>query len=633
MSILAVDFGSVHTRAVLMDQVGGVFELVGFARTRTTDTYPAQNVRLGLDRVLAQLSDVTGRIFVSPEGGVISPEQPDRSGVDTFVVTASGGRPLRAVVAGLMPDLSVKAAKEALSNSYVEVVETLSLQDGRTPNEWLNAVLHCYPNVILITGGTDGGATESVMTMVRAVKLAVSVMDKRRRPTVIYAGNGVLIPAVQAEFENVSEVLIAPNVRPKPGKLQVGGTRALLAEAFNRYAETRGMGFSDLAALSPDGVQLSARGYATVTAYLAKLRGEKVIALDVGSAASVLSVATPRASEFAIRTDLGLGHNAPHLLQAVGANAIQRWLPFEASSEDILSYAMNKSLRPGIVPFSLRETYYEHALLKAAVGEIADDTSLGSAPTADLVILGGAALNETGHPAYSALLAIDALGLRGVTKIWGDPFGLTAALGAVAETRAEAAAQVLEGTGYTVLATTICASGSVRPEKPALQVTVEPEFGQAQTFTINGGHLVTVPLPLGDKATVRVKTLMRGLDIDGKTSIKVKLSGGGAGIIIDARGRPLASELTVAQKVALMPQWIADVTGDERLEVPAPAASKSRPKPPAETPPPSSGESAESLSPARQRQLRREQRRNRPPETPLNPPEEPSIEDLRNALS
>jgi hypothetical protein len=163
MSILAVDFGSVHTRAVLIDQIGGIFELVGFARTRTTDTFPAQNVKVGLDRVLAQLTEATGRKFVGAEGRVITPELPDRSGADTFVVTASGGRPLRAVVAGLMPELSVKAALETLSNTYVDVVEILTVQDGRTPDERLNAVLHSYPNVILIAGGTDGGASRSVL--------------------------------------------------------------------------------------------------------------------------------------------------------------------------------------------------------------------------------------------------------------------------------------------------------------------------------------------------------------------------------------------------------------------------------------------------------------------------------------
>ncbi|NOG49005.1 MAG: hypothetical protein HND48_05715 [Chloroflexi bacterium] len=94
------------------------------------------------------------------------------------MITASGGRPLRAVIVGLREDGSVAAAKQALSNTYVDVVETLSLEDGRDRDERLNAVLHGYPNIVVITGGVERGASESVMELVQSVKLAVAVMDK-----------------------------------------------------------------------------------------------------------------------------------------------------------------------------------------------------------------------------------------------------------------------------------------------------------------------------------------------------------------------------------------------------------------------------------------------------------------------
>jgi hypothetical protein len=629
MSILAVDFGSVHTRAVLIDQIGGVFELVGFARTRTTDTFPSQNVKVGLDRVLVQLTEVTGRKFVGQDGAVITPESPDRSGVDTFVVTASGGRPLRAVVIGLMPELSVRAALDTLSNTYADVVNIVTLQDGRTADERLNTVLHSYPDLILIGGGTDGGASQSVLELVQAVKMAVSVTDKRRRPTVIYAGNAALGEKVSALFEGVGEVLHAPNIRPQAGQINVGPARAFLSEAFNRYSAARGMGFAELASISAEGVLPSARGYIVIASYIAKLRGERVVALDIGSAASVLAFATPKTSDFSIRADIGVGHNAPNLLSAAGVDAIRRWLPFEADSSDIHNFVTNKSLRPGIVPYSLREAYLEQALMKVAVSEIARRSGLSSAPLVDTVIVGGAPINETGHPGYSALLAIDALGLRGVTKIWGDPYGLTAALGAVAGSRAEAVAQIVDGTGYTLLATTLCISGNPRFDKPAVQITIEPEGGQKTTFTVNGGHLTVFPLALGERATVRFKVLGRGLDIGGKRSLRLKLTGGGAGIIIDARGRPLPLDLPAAQKAALMPLWIAEVTGDEPREIGAQLMGKIDLRPP--TPSDRDGDGDEP-SRVRQRQTRREQRRRPTQEVPIAGPEE-SIEDLRNALS
>ncbi|MCU0475073.1 MAG: glutamate mutase L [Anaerolineae bacterium] len=568
MSILAVDFGSVHTRAVLIDQVNGVFQLVGFARTRTTDGFPAQNVTVGMARALNLLSEATGRSFATPDGRVISPEQADRSGADTVVVTASGGRPLRAVVLGAMPDLSLAAALRALSNTYVELVQTVHLADGRTLEQRLNTIAHANPDIVFIVGGTDGGATRPLEGLIQAARLAVSLMDKRRRPLVIYAGNAALSQSVITQFEGVAEVLIAANIRPDLKREDIESARSMLAQAFNHYASQRAYGFSELATLSPSGVMPSARGYVTITQYLAQVTKRRVIALDVGSGAVTLASASPKHSQFAIRADLGLGHNAQSLLSAVGVDAVRGWLPFEATRSEIRNYAANKTLRPAHIPADLRELYIEHALLRSAANHMAREAGLGGAPEAETLILGGAAINDTGSAGYSALLGIDALGMAGVVRLLADPYGLTAALGAVAASRAEAVVQVLDEGGYGVLGTAVCVSGRVRPDKPALKVKLEQKGAPKREWVVNGGHITVVPLGIGEKAKLSIRVLGGG-EVNGKRSLKVEVVGGTVGLILDARGRPLLAGLNTAQRAELLPRWVAEVTGDEKREIPA----------------------------------------------------------------
>lgn len=569
MSILAVDFGSVHTRAVLIDQVNGVYQLIGFARTRTTDGFPVQNVTVGLGRVLNLMSSTTGRAFTNPDGRVISPELPDRSGADTFVVTASGGRPLRAVVVGLMPSISIASALKALSNTYVSVVETLHLADGRDLEGRINAVLHAYPNVVFIVGGTDGGASAPVLELIHAMRLAVSMMDRRRRPTVIYAGNAVLGQSIITQFEGVAEALIAENVRPDVKTESVASARSMLSRAFNRYAELRGYGFAELATLSPTGVMPSARGYVTIAGYLAQANRQRVIALDVGSGASILAVAQGKETDFSIRTDLGVGHNAQSLLDAVGVEEVRRWLPFEITRAEVRNYVANKTLRPSIIPSNLRELYLEHGLLRAASRMMAQSTGLGGAPEADVLILGGAVLNDTGNHAYTALLGLDALGMAGVVRLYSDPYGLTAALGAVAASRAEAVVQVLEEGGYAELGTAVCVSGRVRPDKPVLRVVLEQTGQPSREFTVNGGHLQVVPLGIGEQAKLKIRVLGGGLEVNGRRSLKVDVVGGVVGLILDGRGRPLLQNATVAQRAEWMTRWVSEITGDEKREIPS----------------------------------------------------------------
>src|SRR5262245_33061356 len=115
-SILAVDFGSVNTRVLLLDIVDGEYRLVARGGTSTTVGYPLDDVGVGLARILQDTSTATGRTFFDKEGRLIMPETADRAGVDYFVTTASAGRPMRAVLVGLMPDISLNSAIRAMND-------------------------------------------------------------------------------------------------------------------------------------------------------------------------------------------------------------------------------------------------------------------------------------------------------------------------------------------------------------------------------------------------------------------------------------------------------------------------------------------------------------------------------------
>ena len=106
-AILAADFGSVNTRVMLFDLVDGEYRLVARGDGRTTLGYPLDDVSVGFDRILQTLTESTGRQFYNPAGEFITPETPNRSGVDYLLTTASAGRPVRAVLIGLVPHISI----------------------------------------------------------------------------------------------------------------------------------------------------------------------------------------------------------------------------------------------------------------------------------------------------------------------------------------------------------------------------------------------------------------------------------------------------------------------------------------------------------------------------------------------
>ena len=90
-SILAADFGSVNTRALLFDIAEGEYRLVAQGRGRTTIGSPVDDAHLGLATVLREMAEATGRRFLDEQGNVIRPEREDRVGIDYFLTTASAG--------------------------------------------------------------------------------------------------------------------------------------------------------------------------------------------------------------------------------------------------------------------------------------------------------------------------------------------------------------------------------------------------------------------------------------------------------------------------------------------------------------------------------------------------------------
>ncbi|GAB4306964.1 MAG: glutamate mutase L [Phototrophicales bacterium] len=571
-SILAVDFGSVRTRVVLIDVVDGAYRLVARADGRTTDGFPVYDLEVGLNRVLRDLSRLTGRKLMEETGQIITPERPDRSGVDIFAVTASIGRPVRAVIVGLVPDVSIASAIRASNGTYIDEVATISLDDGRTEEERLNTLLLSNPDIIYLTGGTENGAENAVLRFAELIRLAVTLIKpENRRPSIIYTGNSALVEAIKAKFDGLTTVFIGENVRPSIETEHLENARLQLANAFDRYKENRHRSFAVLSEMSQTGIMPTAQGYTLIADYLGKITQAGVAVVDIGSASSTLAVSFGQDVVSAIRTDVGLGHSAPQLLNTIGADAVRYWLPMYISEDELQNYVLNKSLRPATIPMTLRELYIEHGLLRAGIRRMLVDAN----PTWEHqplalthIIMAGAALTGTGSPGYDALLILDALQPTGVTTLHADPYGLVSAMGAIATQEPSAVVQLLDNDSLSVIGTAISLTGRPRLDKPVAKIKIIPEDDEGDVVedVILGGHLWTYHLAGHQSAKVTIRC-RGGMRINGKRKLQITLRGGSLGIIVDARGRPLMTGHNVHERAALFPVWIHEVTGDELRDV------------------------------------------------------------------
>ena len=558
-SILALDIGSVNTRALLFDVVDGAYQLVAQGKGRSALGAPTDDCLVGLLPVLRELEAASGRRLLDEQERIIRPEQTEGVGVDYCLTTTSAGHPLRALLLGLYPSLDIAGLRRAIAPFMIEPVAEIHLEDGLGERGRLNRLVHSRPRLILVAGGTEGGAKTPLLEMLALVRQALSLLPLGSRPSVIYAGNSSLTPSVREMLSQQVEVALAPNIRRGDGSLALDGLNAALAEAYDAH-KRHSPAFQRLAAMSDSGIQPTARGIETLAAYFARAKRHEALAVDMGSARTLISLANGKQAETVLCSDIGLGHSAADTLERLGEAAVAAWLPFHPRKGELAQYALNKGLRLGHVPLTMRERCLEYALLRAglrhALGQLA------SAPRPGTILVAGAALSGTDQGALDMLLLADALDCPGVVQVMSDAHGALAALGSLAAVAPGAVVQLLDGGILQDAGSLIRLSGSAPFGQPALKVRIKRENGETLEREINAGDVWRMPLAANERAEVRMQA-RRGANVAGKRRLSMRLRGGRGGLLFDARLDALQHTETMTERALLMLRWFAAVTGQE----------------------------------------------------------------------
>ena len=572
-SILAADFGSVTTRLVLFDVVDGEYRIVARRETLSTADAPYDDVNIAFRRMLRDMGNAMQRKFTHTNGQLITPEGSDRSGVDLFVSTASVGRPMRAVMVNILAEVSHQSALRAISASYVDVVAVMTLQDTPSLEDQLNTILLSRPDIVFFAGGTNGGPTKALLRLANALKLALEVMDASIRPTIIYAGNNDMAATMEATFKDLTTTYIAANVMPTFGTESLESAVAEVGKAYDLHKERYGEGFKNIGETSATGVLPTAQAYELIARYFAQLTNGNVLVVDMGSTSTALFAVINKQLHVRISAAHGLGHSAKAMIDPVGTDAIRRGLPRYISDSDLYHYALNKSVRPSTIPSTLRDAYIEHAFLRAGLRQLVmessqawEDADDGVLPSIHTIIAGGAALTKTGKSGYNLLLIADALQPSGVTLVYADAYGIVPAIGSLARVNAMAAVQLMDGGNLDLLGTLISLNGTARADRNVAKMTLKTG-GETIDYELKGGQVLFLPIPLGYTLELDLRC-QNGMNVDGKSRIKLTVQGGSAGILIDGRGRTFDAGATVEERAGNLPRWIHAATDDPLQETP-----------------------------------------------------------------
>jgi uncharacterized protein (TIGR01319 family) len=573
-SILLADCGTVMTKVLLLDRVRGHYRFVARGEAPTTTEYPWSDVTAGIRHACEQIAEVTGRVFFDT-GGDLVPS--DRGGAGVLAATTSASPPLEVVIGGLVRDLSVASAERAAAGTYSQV-KAIIASDGRgglTEEERVHTIIKASPDVICIAGGLENGAERPVLELVETTALACSLIEKHAQPRMLYMGNSQLRQRVVNIVKGKVELRVADNVRPTLIEENLFNAQAELDEFYrkNKMAELAGMDALEM--WSPTPLTPTARAFSRMVQYLWHLGDptKGVLGVDVGAANTTIAATFDGQSFLTVRGDLGIAFGGRQLLQENDAQALTRWIPEPMTEEEVLGTLLNKEIHPASIPQEPRELWLEQALVREAIYRTLEVARPGWKPGAaqpyphlmpfcDTIVVSGGVLVSAPRPGQTALMILDALQPIGISTLVLDRYGLAPALGSVAAVKPLAAVETLDGGGFVNLATVVSPVGRARPGDTILRVKLTYEDGSAFSVEVQYGNIEVLPVLPGQQADLELRPARRfDAGLGPGRGGKRRISGGLAGLIIDARGRPLRLPNEPEERQVQTRQWLWDVGG------------------------------------------------------------------------
>jgi hypothetical protein len=578
-SILVADCGSVLTKAFLLEMVEGHYRFVARGQAATALEDGQVDLWQAVVAAARHIQAWTGRRLVSDDGTLILPEE-DGAGVDAFAAVASAAPPLRVVLAGLSHDHSIASAQLAIAATYAVVEDVIALEHGAPlptygdlSQQWAT-LRRQPPDAVVIVGGIDGGAARPLLDLAQQV---MTVLDGHEPlPSIVFAGNANARLPLTELIGNTADLRLVDNVQPD---LRTEHTAALHAEVEEVYWERKVLaldGFGALQSRSALPIIPAVKGLAAGARFVARRDRLQTVAVDLGSSATAVVVASPHRAITALTSHHR--QSAWDFLARSDPMLASRWLPFDlvppvdepgtlAEVEPEPFGADPLRGNPGSRPQAwwLAGAAAREALRRAWVRARAQWRSPDTpwprtfSPRLDLVIGSGGRLVGAHHETEAALLLLDGLEPCGVSQLALDPASLLPALGVIAGFHPLAAVQVLAFDGLLRLGPVVAPIGQGRPGQPAVHVNLRREDGSNDEVQVYTGDLAVLPLGAGETGHLELRPSPAfdvGLGVRG-LGATTEVRGGLIGVIVDARGRPLPVIGRAAERKEQMQRWLA----------------------------------------------------------------------------
>ncbi|MDF2755836.1 MAG: uncharacterized protein K0S94_1421 [Nitrospira sp.] len=582
--IVATDCGSTTTKAILIEKVGDEYRQTYRGEAPTTVEAPFEDVTRGVLNAIAEIEELSKRKILDGEK-IITPCRDARTGVDIYISTSSAGGGLQMMVTGVVQNMTGESAQRAALGAGAIVIDVLASNDGRLPHEKIERIRSMRPDMILMSGGTDGGAVTHVAEMAEYIAAA----EPRPRFGVtyklplIYAGNKDAQPQVRRILGEKTALEVTENIRPVLERENLAPARNKIHDLFLEHVMQQAPGYKKLIEMTGAPIMPTPAAVGLIMETIARREHLNLIGVDIGGATTDVFSVFDGVFNRTVSANLGMSYSISNVLAEAGLANIMRWVPFTIDEQTLRNRIKNKMIRPTTIPQTLDELQIEHAISREAlrlalihhkslatglkgiqqertISDVFEQQTSGRTLidmlTLNLIVGSGGILSHAPRRIQSMLMMVDAYEPLGCTMLSVDSIFMMPHLGVLSTINEQAATDVFVRDCMIYLGTCIAPIGQGKEGDLCADYEIVFPDGRLVKDQLAFGELRLFALEPGMKANITLRPAKSvNLGTGAGAAMTREVMGGAVGLLLDGRGRPLQLPAEQSARVAALKKW------------------------------------------------------------------------------
>jgi len=590
--ILATDCGSTTTKSILIEKIDGEYRLIFRGEAPTTVEAPFEDVTRGVLNAIMELEELSGRKILDGEA-FINTCREDKNGIDLYISTSSAGGGLQMMVAGVVKNMTGESAQRAALGAGSIVMDIIASNDGRKYHEKVKRIRELRPDMVLLSGGVDGGTKSHVVELAEILSAANPKprLGNDYKLPIIYAGNKEARKEINKTLVDKTDLKMVDNIRPTLEVENLQPSRDKIHDLFMEHVMAQAPGYNKLTKWTDCPIMPTPGAVGEIIKRIAKKENISVVGVDIGGATTdVFSVFNEKFNR-TVSANYGMSYSICNVLADAGVDNVSRWLSHDINESDLTNRIANKMIRPTTIPQTLEELIIEQAIAREAlrlsfdqhkkfavslkgvqqertISDTFEQTMSGETLVnmidLDMIVGSGGVLSHAPRREQACKMLIDSFLPEGITQLAVDSIFMMPQLGVLASVHEKAAIEVFNKDCLIRLGTCIAPSGTSEVGTPIMDYSFKIN-GKDIKGELKYGELILIKADFNAcKTTFSMKN---DFHLGGEKEFIGDIYGGEVGIILDGRGRPFNFKLNTKNRTKLIKDWSLSMNEYPSMEI------------------------------------------------------------------